>query len=57
MVIIILLFAALLLICVAFFVVRNFNRGAPVAAPGRDRFRHAGPGEVRPKVPRATDLD
>jgi hypothetical protein len=55
--VIILLIAALILIGVAALVVRNFNQRAPVAAPGRDRFRHAGPGEVRPKEPRAPGLD
>jgi hypothetical protein len=54
---IILLIAALILICVAFFVIRNFNRRAPVASPGRDRFRHVGPGEAKPKEPRATGLN
>lgn len=54
---IILLIAALILICVAFLIVRSFNSRAPVAAPGRDRFRHKGPGEVKPKGPRATGVD
>lgn len=55
--VIILLITAIILICVAFLVVRSFNRRAPVAAPGRDRFRHAGPGEVKPHETRATGTD
>jgi hypothetical protein len=55
--VILFLVTALILICVALLVVKNFTGRPPVAAPGRDRFRHAGPGEVKPKEPRATGLN
>lgn len=32
-------------------------RNSKMPAPGSARFRHTGPGEVRPKGPRATGLD
>ena len=54
---IILIIAALILICIAFFIVRSFRTRAPAAAPGRDRFRHAGPGEVKPNENRSPGLD
>lgn len=54
---ILLIIAALILICIAVLIVRNFNRRSPEAAPGRDRFRHAGPGEVKPHENRSPGLD
>lgn len=54
---ILLLIASIILIVVAVLIVRNFNRRAPGAAPGRDRFRHAGPGEVKPHENRSPGLD
>lgn len=53
---IILVIAALILIVIVLLIlkVRGGTGNPPV---GRDRFKHAGPGEVKPKEPRATGLD
>lgn len=52
---ILLLIAAFILICVIVLVVKNRGLSRRAATP--DRFKHVGPGEAKPKEPRATGLD
>jgi hypothetical protein len=53
---ILLIIAALILIGVVLLILRV--RGSKSISPlGRDRFKHVGPGEAKPKEPRATGLD
>ena len=53
---IVLIIAALILIGIVLLVfkLRGGQNSAPV---GRDRFKHVGPGEAKPKEPRATGLN
>jgi hypothetical protein len=53
---ILLIIAALILIAVVLLILK-MRGGSNTARPGRDRFRHVGPGEAKPKEPRATGLD
>jgi preprotein translocase subunit SecG len=55
--VIVILFAALILIGLVLLVIRKSGPTSPVASPGRDRFRNAGPGDAKPKEPRATGLN
>ena len=57
MVIVLLIAAALIFIGIVALVIRKLGPRSPEALPGRDRFKVVGPGEVRPKEPRATGLN
>ena len=56
MVIVLLIAATLIFIGIVILVIRRAG-GAKTVPTGRDRFKAVGPGEVRPKVPRATGLN
>ncbi len=54
---IVLVIAAIILIGIIMLVVRK-SGGSNTPAPGRDRFKHPGPGEAKPEdKPRAAGLD
>ena len=57
MVIILLIAATLIFIGIVALVIRKSGPRSPEALPGRDRFKVVGPGEARPKEPRATGLN
>jgi hypothetical protein len=53
---ILLIVAAVILIGIVLLILKL--RGGTGSPPvGRDRFKHVGPGEAKPKEPRATGLD
>lgn len=52
---ILLLIAGLILIGIVLLLVGRSGRARRASSP--DRFKHAGPGEVKPKGPRASGLD
>lgn len=53
---ILLVIAALILIAVVLLILK-LRGGTSSPETGRDRFKHVGPGEAKPKEPRATGLD
>ena len=57
MVIVLLIAATLIFIGIVALVIRKSGPRSPDAFPGRDRFKVVGPGEARPKEPRATGLN
>jgi hypothetical protein len=54
---ILLIIAGLILIGIIALIVKARGGNKSSAPVGRDRFKHAGPGEAKPKEPRATGLD
>lgn len=52
---ILLLIAGLILICIVLLLVGKSGRARGSSVP--DRFKHVGPGEAKPKGPRASGLD
>lgn len=56
MIIILLIAATLIFIGIVILVIRG-SGGANTVPAGRDRFKVVGPGEARPKEPRATGLN
>jgi hypothetical protein len=54
---ILLIIAGLILIGIIALIVKARGAKGSRAPSGRDRFRHVGPGEAKPKEPRATGLD
>jgi hypothetical protein len=53
---IIIIIGALILLAIVLLILK-LRGGSSTAPLGRDRFKHVGPGETKPKEPRATGLD